>query len=133
MEQTTQYALTPTQVEILGVIMKNFNLSDWLNEPDQSWIEEDGSKTYYEDQFNEMDFMFNSTEEVEDNKTMVEMLDEIGEFLQSIDDTDGQRQYCAEALILQSIIWSASNGYDGLGILEICKNKWCDLVEEMSR
>jgi hypothetical protein len=130
MEQTKQYALTPTQVELLGVIMKNFNLSDWLNEPDQSWIEEDGSKTYYEDQFNEMDFMFNSTEEVEDNKTIVDMLDEIEEFLQSIDETDGQRQYYAEALILHSTLWSVSSLYEGLGMLDTCKTKWCNLVEE---
>jgi hypothetical protein len=45
-------------------------------------------------------------------------------------DCCGEKQAITEQIILQAIIWGSNNFYEGLGILENCKNEWKDIIEE---
>ena len=59
-----------------------------------------------------------------------EIVEQIQSLLKSCDDC-GERQHIAKYIILQATIWGASNTYEGIGILEIAKQQYKEVCEEM--
>lgn len=58
-----------------------------------------------------------------------EIVEQIQSLLKSCD--DGESQYFAKYIILEATIWGASNTYEGIGILEVAKQQYKEICEEV--
>lgn len=56
--------------------------------------------------------------------------DKIEVFLRELCEECGERQHTAQQIILQAIIWGAQNAYEGIGILEECKQTYREIIED---
>ena len=58
------------------------------------------------------------------------LFNQITKLLNECCDECGEKQSIAQQLIIHSAVWGAQNGYEGVGILDISKQAYLDILKE---
>jgi hypothetical protein len=64
------------------------------------------------------------------HEKFLKIVDLIEELSKSSSFESGERQFFAQRIMIQSLIWGSTNHYEGLGILECTKDEWKEIQEE---